>query len=139
MKELRILICGGRKFTDYELVEKVVLAKMTSYENTLPVTFISGECDHGADQANQYMWDRYHCDIERFPANWNDLTEQPCVIKQGRFSKYNALAGHNRNQRMIDEGKPNLVFAFWDGKSTGTADMITRAHRAKIQTIITKY
>jgi predicted Rossmann-fold nucleotide-binding protein len=36
-----------------------------------------------------------------------------------------------RNQRMIDEGKPDLVVAFPGG--SGTADMVRRAKRASIE------
>jgi hypothetical protein len=39
-------------------------------------------------------------------------------------------AGPIRNQRMIDEGKPDLVIAFPGGR--GTADMVSRAKKAGI-------
>jgi predicted polyphosphate/ATP-dependent NAD kinase len=43
-------------------------------------------------------------------------------------------AGIIRNQRMLDEGKPDLVIAFQGGD--GTADMVRRANKSKIPTII---
>jgi hypothetical protein len=52
-----------------------------------------------------------------FPADWET---------HGR------AAGPIRNQAMLDEGKPYLVIAFWDGKSKGTLDMISRATRAGV-------
>lgn len=50
-----------------------------------------------------------------FPANWH---------KNGR------AAGPVRNQQMLDEGQPQVLLAF-SGR-TGTLDMVTRAHRAKL-------
>lgn len=50
-----------------------------------------------------------------FPANWD---------RDGK------AAGPIRNQRMIDEGKPDLVIVFPGGR--GTADMVMRARKAGI-------
>jgi hypothetical protein len=55
-----------------------------------------------------------------FPADWDT---------HGR------KAGPIRNQRMLDDGKPDLVLAFVDKpleKSRGTADMVRRAHKADV-------
>jgi hypothetical protein len=40
-------------------------------------------------------------------------------------------AGPLRNERMLLHG-PDLVIAFWDGRSRGTSDMIRRARHAGI-------
>lgn len=59
------------------------------------------------------------CQFEEYPAQWK---------------LYGRKAGPIRNQQMIDEGKPNLVVAFPGG--VGTQDMIRRARKAKIETIV---
>lgn len=46
------------------------------------------------------------------------------------WKKHGKKAGPLRNQEMIDDGKPDMVIAFWDAMSRGTLDMITRAKRA---------
>ena len=56
--------------------------------------------------------------VEEYPADWK---------------KYGKSAGPLRNQRMIDEGKPDLVVAFPGG--VGTADMISRAKAYNISVL----
>jgi DNA-binding MurR/RpiR family transcriptional regulator len=49
------------------------------------------------------------------------------------WEAYGKAAGPIRNQRMLDEGKPDLVIAFSDLPTTsGTYDMIKRAKAAGI-------
>jgi hypothetical protein len=56
------------------------------------------------------------------------------VIRRRRDGRlYNAAAGGIRNQRMLDEEKPNLVVAFPGGN--GTADMCRRANSAGLEVI----
>jgi hypothetical protein len=52
------------------------------------------------------------------------------VIFRAEWKTHGTKAGPIRNQRMIDEGKPDLVVAFPGGK--GTADMVRRAKAAGI-------
>lgn len=56
-----------------------------------------------------------------------------CGGRDRRGRPYNAKAGPDRNQRMIDEGRPGLVIAFPGGD--GTADMIHRAQEAGIEVV----
>jgi hypothetical protein len=64
-----------------------------------------------------------------FPADWGDMTE-PCYVKKIQGKQYNALAGSKRNQKMIDEGKPDMAVAFPGGN--GTKDMINKLMKANI-------
>jgi hypothetical protein len=41
-----------------------------------------------------------------YPANWTDFSS-PCIIKFGKFGKYNALAGNKRNKFMLEDSKPD--------------------------------
>jgi hypothetical protein len=54
---------------------------------------------------------------------------------RAEWGTYGLKAGPMRNQRMLDEGKPDVVMAFHQdiGKSRGTADMIRRAKRAGVR------
>lgn len=49
---------------------------------------------------------------------------------QADWQSHGRAAGPIRNQRMIDEGKPDLVVSFLGGR--GTADMVRRARKAGI-------
>jgi hypothetical protein len=107
---MRVLVCGGRDFRDREAVYNV----LDPLRDKMGALMCGGA--PGADTlAWDWGWSRnFHC--ERYFADWKT---------HGR------AAGPLRNQRMIDEGKPDLVIAFPGGR--GTADMIRRAETAGIE------
>lgn len=109
---MRILVCGGRHYDD----SQHVFAMLTQVHNEGgPVTCVIHGAATGADTEAE-SWAKnmkavgWSMTIERFPADWT---------KDGIF------AGHRRNKRMLDEGKPDLVVAFPGGR--GTINMVTQA------------
>jgi len=117
----KVLICGGRDFTDFEYASNIVRDHLaTMYFNPSEkedVVFISGMAK-GADQIPFELGDLDEWGgVEKYPADWD---------------KYGKKAGPIRNQQMLDEGKPDLVLAFPTEKSRGTYDMIRRAEKAGI-------
>lgn len=109
------LVCGGRDFRDAGLFGEV----MDLLERSLgcPALIIHGGAK-GADAMAEEWANRREIAVMAYPANWKLL---------GRS------AGPIRNQRMLDEGQPDLVIAFPGGR--GTADMVRRAHLAGTQVI----
>lgn len=110
---MRVLICGGRDYDDY----MHFAATMTGIEierRRIEVVIHGGA--RGADWCAHLF---ANCAPKRteivFPADWK---------AHGR------AAGPIRNQRMLDEGGPELVVAFPGGK--GTADMVRRARKAGV-------
>ncbi len=79
---------------------------------------IEGEA-RGADRMARDIAISMGLEVLRFPAEW---------------TKYHYGAGPKRNQQMLDEGKPELVYAFHNNlsESTGTKDMVARARQAGI-------
>lgn len=79
----------------------------------------------------------------RFRARWDDLAAPGAVVRESpsRGTSYNVIAGLQRNQRMIDEGKPQLCIAFMiEGrKNSGTRDMVSRCLGAGIEVIENVY
>jgi hypothetical protein len=122
---MRLLVCGGRDYYNHQKVNEEI-PKALNWESTddmetwLPpkdTVIISGGAK-GADSL-AIDWAVIHwCKFEEYKANWEN---------DGKG------AGPVRNQRMLDEGKPDKVLAFPGGK--GTADMIRRAKRAGIPVI----
>lgn len=109
---MRILICGGRDFTDHELF--IWAMKPFIADNT---EVIHGNA-LGADSM-AFAWGVSHnYRVHSFPADWET---------------HGKSAGPIRNQQMLDEGKPDLVIAFPGGR--GTADMVSRAKKAGIEVI----
>ncbi len=113
---MRLLVCGGRDFKDSHMAFAIISDTLQWYDVSYdcPHTIISG-CARGADQIALDWAEAYGVPVDPYPADWN---------------KYPKAAGPIRNQRMIDEGKPDMVLAFPGGK--GTADMIKRAGKAGI-------
>ncbi|RGO77079.1 SLOG family protein [Enterocloster bolteae] len=122
MKELRIIIAGGRDFDDFELlyksVEKIQLDYVDRYFDELSrVCIVSGNA-RGADKLGELYAKRMGLHIYICPAAW-DL--------------YGKSAGYRRNAEMAkfasEDGNIGVLIAFWDGKSRGTKHMIDLAKR----------
>ena len=109
---MRVLVCGGRDFSDCGLVFDTLdaLAKVEVVD-----CIIEGD-GRGADRIAGAWAKRRRIDLRLFAADWKN---------------HGNAAGPIRNQKMLDVGKPNLVIAFPGGK--GTADMTRRARGAGIQ------
>jgi len=108
----RILVCGGRDFTNVDLLYET-LDKFLG-----PIELLISGGSRGADSLAEMWADERHIPVERYEADWN---------AQGKS------AGPLRNERMLVEGKPDVVFAFPGGR--GTADMTARARRAGVKVI----
>jgi hypothetical protein len=110
----RVLVCGGRDFTDtigaYKALDR--LWKEHGFD-----CVIEGDA-RGADRIAGYWARSRKLDNLKFPADW---------------ATHGNAAGPIRNQRMIDEGRPDLVIAFPGGR--GTLDMMTRVKAAGIPLI----
>jgi len=105
----RILVCGGRDFADYDAVGRFLDMARAKYWD---LVIIHGAA-RGADSLAGYWAKANHIPVEEYPADWK---------------QHGKGAGSIRNQRMLDEGRPDAVLAFPGG--VGTADMIRRARAA---------
>lgn len=117
-KASRALVCGGRDYRDGE--------HLWNFLDGAGITFLIVGYDpndkrfQGADQL-AYEWAQMRGIPGRcFPAEWG---------------KYRKAAGPIRNQKMIDRGKPEVVYAAPGG--VGTADMKAKAKAACIEVIET--
>ena len=113
-RELRVLICGSRDWTDKRRIGRY-LDELLTAEGLEPqqLVVIHGACK-GADHHAGMEAKGRGCQVLEFPANW---------------AKFGLSAGPKRNQQMLTEGKPGRVVAFHPDleKSKGTKDMINRA------------
>ncbi len=146
---MRWLVCGGRDYGDLPMrpmgggldknhpdfderfrQAKKVLATLTilsekysaNYipdDNRLPsdIEIISGMA-RGVDTLAVDWAINNWCKWHEFPADWE---------------ANGTAAGPIRNQKMLDEGKPDLVIAFPGG--SGTADMVRRAKAAGVKVV----
>lgn len=126
----RIIVAGSRTFNNYKLLEKTLLPIITPND-----IILSGGAD-GADYLGEIFAGVQNLKLEKYPADWNDLSE-PCFIKtNSRGNKYNALAGFKRNQKMVDVG--DLLVCFHNG-SSGSMDVIDRAKQKGIEIIEVRF
>lgn len=115
---MRVLVCGSRTWTDFSAMQKVFVELCdASCEAREPLPVLIHGAARGADSMAEDLAKIHNWSILSFPANWE---------RDGRS------AGFKRNQQMLDEGKPDLVLAFWDGLSRGTENMISIARKAGI-------
>lgn len=110
---MRVLVCGGRSFSDWDLLCRVLDAQHEKHR--------IGVIIHGAYRGADTLADSWAIcrgvGRDKYPADWS-------------FGK---KAGPIRNQRMLDEGRPDLVLAFPGGR--GTADMVARARNAGVEVV----
>lgn len=110
---MRIIVTGCRDWKDAESIERALYDAMLPDEVLVVVHGASGNADRAAGR-----W-AMRIDLveeEPHPADWD---------------RYGKKAGPLRNSDMAASGA-DLCLAFWDGKSRGTLDMITKAARAGI-------
>ena len=117
---MKIIVAGGRDFFDEEyMAQELEVLHRTGV--IVEPELVCGMAP-GADLTAKAIFENSDYVVHERPADWKDLSAVPCVIKRNRYGEYNALAGHNRNATMGDEAE--LAVIFWDGKSTGTKNMI---------------
>jgi hypothetical protein len=124
---MRVLVCGGRDFTDkallyntlYALCEEFGLkSEPDEYGNWLPnnLTIIHGAAPGADSLADDWAIVNW-CPFQRYPADWN---------------AYGKAAGPIRNRQMLAEGHPDIVIAFPTPKSRGTWDMVNISTKAGV-------
>jgi hypothetical protein len=103
----KLIVAGGRDYTDYEHLSRVLFAMADVEFADKEVSIVSGMA-RGADRlAVRFAKDNY-VDLHEFPADWH---------------QYGKRAGFMRNAQMGDFA--DGLLAFWDGQSKGTAQMIS--------------
>ncbi len=113
---MKVLVCGSRSFNNYQLLKETL-------DQVGGITQIIQGGAKGADKlAGQYAREHSISALE-IPAKWGE---------------YGKKAGYIRNQEMIDYN-PDLVVAFWDGESRGTAHTINLATHKRIKVEVIKF
>ena len=117
MRNLKVLVCGGR---DYDQREHVFQVLDDVLDGMGVIEIIEGGAN-GADRLRREWAISRHIPYRTFEADWKG---------EGR------KAGPLRNSRMLNVGKPDLVMAFPGGR--GTADMARKARMAGVPVWETK-
>lgn len=114
---MRALICGERVWVDRNPISFVIhgLIENHGYDNVQVIHGAAKGADAVADQISREAGLKPIA----FPAQW---------------SRFGRAAGHLRNTLMLDEGRPDVVYAFFvdRSKSKGTANMVRQAKKRRI-------
>ena len=117
---MRLLVCGGRDYDAadaFNHLEAFALGDIEYVTGVMPAhvdCLIHGGA-RGADEGAAQWGKSEHIKVLEFKADWK---------------KHGKAAGPIRNQRMIDEGKPDVAIAFAGGR--GTKDMVSRLRAAGV-------
>ena len=112
---MRTLVCGGRNYNDRRTLNKT-LGRLREERG---ITHLIAGGAPGADTMAEEWAKTRRVPYTIYPADWRT---------SGR------AAGPIRNQRMLDEGKPELVVAFPGAR--GTAHMVGISRAAGIEVIV---
>ena len=111
---VRVLVCGGRNYSDHERVKAV----LNALHERVGISVIIQGGARGADEL-AFGWARANGVEEiQFDADWET---------------HGSFAGPMRNTQMLYEGKPDLVIAFPGGRGTG--DMVRKARKSGIDVV----
>jgi hypothetical protein len=115
MDDYRVIIAGSRSFSNYELLREHCLFMFQEKMRTHRVIIVSGHA-HGADSLGERFAKEQGLTVELHPAKWRALGK---------------AAGMIRNVEMARAS--DALIAFWDGRSRGTAHMISFAKRRGLE------
>jgi hypothetical protein len=113
--DMNVIVCGGRGYFDQAKVDDV----LDTLHWRQPIKAILQGGATGADKLGREWADRKNVKV--------------CTFIAGKKSSGQASWSRG-NQRMIDEGKPDLIVAFPGVKRT--ADMIRRARRSSVTVLL---
>lgn len=111
---MKVLMCGSRTWDDLEAIVRWLGNLRGEHGEALVV--ISGGAPRGADRICASVCDALGISLVEVPAEWE---------------RYGKRAGILRNVKMLNL-EPQLVIAFWDGRSAGTRHTIDEATRRGI-------
>ncbi len=112
---MKTIIAGGRDFTDYGHM-------CESLGDAIGISEVVCGKARGADSLGERWAKEHDVPVKEFPANWN---------------LYGKSAGMRRNREMAEYA--DMLVAFWDGKSRGTANMIQNAKALGLKVLVISY
>lgn len=115
---MKIAIIGSRSFNDSAMMKEFIAESIDVSKVSLVVS--GGAL--GADTLGERFAEEHNIEKLIYKPDWK---------KHGR------AAGFIRNEQIIKAA--DVVFAFWDGRSKGTADSISKSYKYNKKVFIKKY
>ena len=111
MEGFKVIIAGGRDFSDYPLLKEKCNNILSSRAEKQKIVIVSGTAKGADSLGEQYAKEKGYA-IERYPADWNTNGKAAGIIRNG------VMADH-----------ADALVAFWNGRSQGTKNMIETARK----------
>jgi hypothetical protein len=105
---MRVLVCGGREFTDRGRLDRALAA----FNRACPISVLIEGDARGAD---------------RFAGEWGRANGITVLVFPAEWERLGRAAGLIRNEQMLREGKPDVVLAFPGGRGTAHMKRIAAA------------
>jgi hypothetical protein len=122
IKELKVIVAGGRDFNNYALLRSTIFTLVHSkLYSGYGISIVSGMA-RGADSLAVEFATTHNVKLYQFPADW---------------ATYGKAAGPIRNREMAKFA--DVLLAFWDGQSAGTRNMIDEMSRLRKRVHIVRY
>lgn len=115
---MRIIVCGGRDFTDHVLMNET----LDELHDRMGIDCVIHGDARGADRMAAFWANKNKVPVIPYPADWNT---------------YGNSAGPIRNTLMLKEESPDMVVAFPGGAGTNHMRKITE--EANIPVLVIKY
>ena len=101
---MKTIIAGGR---DYKFTREDV-EFLDSIKSEISEV-VSGKAK-GADTEGENWARKNGIPVREFPAEWKNLNASNLLIKEGKYGKYNSLAGFNRNVKIAKYADSVVLF-----------------------------
>lgn len=109
-----VLVCGGRDYHDVDAVRRTL--DILHHRDAISLLV------HGGASGADFLAGR-----------WAAGKAVPALVYEAEWQKHGRAAGPIRNQRMIDDARPDLAVAFPGGR--GTEDMVRRCDTAGVKVV----
>ena len=120
---MKVIIAGGRDFTNVTVMA-TTLNNLQDIDHVIEIEKLTLICGmaRGADLTAYKLFSEVGLPVKMYPADWD---------------QYGKQAGFIRNIQMADVA--DMLIAFWDGESRGTAHMIDTARKLNLNVLVFNY
>jgi len=130
---MKVIVAGSRSINNYDLVKEIIEATLKQYNISITELVHGGA--RGVDLLADEWARRNGIPTVEFPAYWNVINAPNAIVKTGRNGKlYNARAGFDRNNRMVEYG--DVLIAIRKNMSSGTTHMINQSIKFGLKVFI---
>lgn len=122
---MKLVIAGSRSIKDYAITRQAIIESGLWQKYGKKIVVVSGLAE-GPDKHGLIFAEKAGLkEPIKKAADWDNIKAKGVVVRYTRSGKpYNAVAGHWRNEEMAQIADAALIV--WDGKSTGSLDMLHR-------------